>query len=137
MISARQPANNTDFSRLPSSSRQADTGPEFTPSQSAARSAHTGAVAKASQCDDAVLEKLDQARSYLVQAHDLMSVKDVRDKAIAIKIYAKEQKASEELVQKAEEIRVRAERRLGELLKEMPKNQGAKPGKTGSKGVPV
>lgn len=66
-----------------------------------------------------------------------MDVKSVIALAAAAKVYAKQVDASVETINRATEIRLRAERRLGELLKVTPKNKGAKPGKTGSKGVPV
>jgi hypothetical protein len=41
------------------------------------------------------------------------------------------------LIDRATEIRLRAERRAGELLPDLEKNKGAVPGKTGRKGKPV
>jgi hypothetical protein len=53
-----------------------------------------------------------------------------------LRIYATQAK-DRELINNATEIRLRAERRAGELLKQMDKNQGGVAGKTGSKGRPV
>jgi hypothetical protein len=47
--------------------------------------------------------------------------KDIRDKARAIEVYAK-QAQNREAERKAAEIRIRAERRAGQLLKEMKEN---------------
>ncbi len=41
------------------------------------------------------------------------------------------------VIDNASDIRLRAERRAGELLAGMEKNKGAIPGKTGTKGKPV
>ena len=90
--------------------------------------------------NDAVLMKIDRAIQYLAQAKDLMDVNKVIALAEAAKVYAKQVKASIETINRAAEIRLRAERRLGELLRETPKATGTagqgRPKKGGSKTEP-
>lgn len=62
-------------------------------------------------------------------------VKDIRDKAIAIQMYAR-QAQNVELERQACEIRLRAERRAGQLLGEMEKAKGAR-GNPGGQGAKV
>lgn len=64
-------------------------------------------------------------------------VKDIRDKAVAIQMYAKQAK-NLDAERHAAEIRVRAERKCGELLADMPKAKGGNPNlPTGNKMEPV
>ena len=60
----------------------------------------------------------DAAVREIALAHSVDEVKDIRDKAIALEIYAR-QALNTDLERKATEIRIRAERKAGQQLKEM------------------
>jgi hypothetical protein len=61
----------------------------------------------------------------LAAARTIDEVKNVRNKAEALRAYALQAK-NRELEIDAAEIRIRAERRLGELQAEQPKNRGTR-----------
>ena len=75
-----------------------------------------------------VISAVGRELALLTDIHD---IKDIRDKAEAIRIYAKQQKESLFTQNKAAEIKIRAERRAGELLAGMELQHGARDGKTG------
>ena len=69
-------------------------------------------------------------------AHSVDEVKDIRDKALAMQAYAR-QAQDNELQIWAGEIKMRAERRAGQLLKDMDKSKGGGDTSTGTLLVPV
>jgi len=63
------------------------------------------------------LVHFDRARVALAEAHSIDEVKQIRDQAEAMRQYIRQQKGSLEMQNQAAEIKIRAERRAGEMLK--------------------
>jgi N6-adenosine-specific RNA methylase IME4 len=72
------------------------------------------------------LIKWNAARQAIIEAKTVDEVKSIKDKAEAMRAYAKQVGESLTVQNDICEIKLRAERKMGEMLKEMPKNQGAK-----------
>lgn len=67
---------------------------------------------------------LNQARQALALAKSIDEVKNIRDKAEALRAYAKQAGMSLEMQNECAEIKLRAERRAGEMLGEQGRKQG-------------
>ena len=78
----------------------------------------------------------EDAKTALAECRNIDDAKLLRNKAMALVVFAQQAK-DRSLIEDATEIRLRAERRAGEILREMEKNKGGVPGKTGRKGRPV
>lgn len=75
------------------------------------------------------LVHFNKARNALIKASTIDEIKDVRDKAEALRLYTKQQGESLEMQNQCAEIKIRAERKAGELLKKIIKHSGGRPKK--------
>ena len=73
------------------------------------------------------LIRYEAARTALAECQRVDEVKDIRDKSLAMEAYARQAKDTG-LMQMAAEIKVRAERRLGEMLREQKEAGGMNSG---------
>lgn len=80
--------------------------------------------------NDNALVKLDVAQHALAECKTAMEAKQIADAAEAARVYLQRTNASAETVNRATEIRLLAERQMGEFLKAMPKDAGGRPAKT-------
>lgn len=87
--------------------------------------------------NDIIVSRVEQARALLEQATDAKSAQKVHNMAHAAEIYARRQKLSDESIAFAHQVKIDALRRMGEYLRQAPKNKGAKgnPGGRGNKNV--
>lgn len=70
------------------------------------------------------LARLETATRLLAEAKTVDEVRDIRNLAEMARVYARERGLGLAAMNHAAEIKIRAERRLGELLREMPKQDG-------------
>lgn len=75
---------------------------------------------------DPVIMRLIQAGTALTEAKTIQQTKLILDVAAAAEIYAKRQKLGDDAEGIAHSIKIDALRQLGEMLKNTPKNEGAK-----------
>jgi hypothetical protein len=75
------------------------------------------------------LARYDAMCRAIEAAYKVDEVKDIRDQAIALEVYAR-QAHNTEAERKACEIRLRAERKAGPLSKELERSPGGRPAKT-------
>jgi hypothetical protein len=81
------------------------------------------------------LARYDAMCRAIEAAYKVDEVKDIRDQAIALEVYAR-QAHNTEAERKACEIRLRAERKAGPLSKELERSPGGRPAKTPLAAVP-
>lgn len=74
--------------------------------------------------EDTALEKISKAEILLSQVETPTEAADIADMAAAAAAYAKRQRAALPVVNKAQDIKIRAERKAGEMLSKMAKNKG-------------
>jgi len=72
--------------------------------------------------ESGILTHFDRARQELELAASVDEVKAIRDKAEALRQYAKQSRLSLDMQNRCAEIRIRAERRAGDMLREMEKH---------------
>jgi N6-adenosine-specific RNA methylase IME4 len=72
---------------------------------------------------------VERARVMLAEATRTDEVKKIRDVAVAMKAYARTQKAGKEIALDAGEIILRADARMGALARELPKTSAPGPGR--------
>ena len=80
--------------------------------------------------NDIALVRLGAAQAALAECKTAMEAKQIADVAEAARVYLKRTNASTETVNRATEVRLLAERQMGEFLKVMGKNKGGRPSKT-------
>jgi hypothetical protein len=73
------------------------------------------------------IANLAAAVEWLAQAVSVVEVRTFRDKAEAVRVLARQRDLGREAENQAAELRIRADRRLGQLLLPLPKRHGARP----------
>src|SRR5712691_11771607 len=72
------------------------------------------------------LAHIDAIKTALQKVASVDEAKGIRDRAEALRIYAKQSRQSLEVLNRCAEIKLSAERRAGEILLDMEKNKGAR-----------
>jgi N6-adenosine-specific RNA methylase IME4 len=82
--------------------------------------------------NNVALVRIEAMQRALAETRDIDEIKDIRDKAEAIRLYTKQRGYSLDIQNDAAVIKIRCERRLGELLKEIERSEGGRPEKNSS-----
>ena len=69
-----------------------------------------------------ILNNWERAKRAIAECHDIDEVKKIRNQAEALRAYAKQVKESQEVQNNICEIKLRAEKRIGEFSKELPRD---------------
>lgn len=85
------------------------------------------------QSDQTTLVRYDSMCRAIDAAYEVDEVKEIRNRAVALEAYAR-QARNTEAERRACEIRLRAERKAGELLHDREKNNGGRPNKNPLRG---
>ena len=75
------------------------------------------------------LAKFKRARKLLAECQTIDDAKAIRDQAEAVRVYCKQQSNGLSAQNYAAEIKLRAERKCGQLLAAMEKHKGGRPSK--------
>lgn len=81
------------------------------------------------------VEAMRRAQTEIESARTIDEVKDIRDRAEAMRQYARAAGYSRDITNLCAEIKIRAERKAGLLLSEMPKHDGGRPSANRSQAV--
>jgi hypothetical protein len=81
------------------------------------------------------LELLSNAKLAVAEARTIDEAKNLRDSAEALRVYAKQAGESLAIQNECAEVKLRAERKAGEILAATPKNEGGRPSENRSRAV--
>lgn len=81
------------------------------------------------------LELLSNAKLAVAEARTIDEAKDLRDTAEALRVYAKQAGETLAIQNECAEVKLRAERKAGEILAATPKNEGGRPSENRSRAV--
>jgi phage N-6-adenine-methyltransferase len=84
-----------------------------------------------------VARLVELGKQAIMQAGSFEELREIRNKAEALRTYQRAQGAALDAINAATQLRVRADRRMGEALAEMQKNEGGRPRESGDTTSPV
>ena len=84
-----------------------------------------------------VARLVELGKQAIVQAGSFEELREIRSKAEALRTYQRAQGAALDAINAATQLRLRADRRMGDALAEMQKNEGGRPRESGDTTSPV